>query len=35
MSGIVVIISFIPKLAGEGLVKTERIVYPPVPPIKI
>ena len=29
MSGIVVIISLIPKLAGEELVETERIVYPP------
>jgi hypothetical protein len=29
MSGIVVIISLIPELAGEDLIETERIMYPP------
>ena len=31
LSGIVVIISLIPDLAGKVLVETERIVYPPPP----
>jgi hypothetical protein len=35
MSGIVVVISLIPKLSGEELIETEKIVYPSPLPIKV